>query len=179
MDARQKADVTWRSDRRLLLLESRVQDRHYMETGQKADVTWRSSRRPTSLGSQVQDRRHLEAGQKADITWRSGRRPTSLGGRAEDRRHSEVRCKTDVTLRSGRRPTSLGGCLIPFHRNHRRRLLHWYTDVLAASPSNLITLSGLATCHTIVVSIPSNAEHILTTFYCVGERSMPYANKYI
>ncbi|PKU81252.1 Putative UDP-rhamnose:rhamnosyltransferase 1 [Dendrobium catenatum] len=61
----------------------------------------------------------------------------------------------------------LKGCLIPFHRNHRRRLLHYYTDVLAASPLNTITLSGLATRYTIVAFVPSPPSTVLGRDKCL------------
>ncbi|XP_020571395.1 cytochrome P450 94B1-like [Phalaenopsis equestris] len=59
-------------------------------------------------------------------------------------------------------PHPLIGSLIPFYRN-RRRLLHWYTELLTDSPSHTITLSRLGARRTIITSNPSNVEHILST----------------
>ncbi|KAI0515609.1 hypothetical protein KFK09_008274 [Dendrobium nobile] len=67
------------------------------------------------------------------------------------------------------------GCLIPYYRNHHR-LLHWYTDLLAASPSSTITLSRLGARHTIVTANPSNVEHILSTNFNNYPKGKPFTD---
>ncbi|XP_047326447.1 cytochrome P450 94B3 [Impatiens glandulifera] len=52
------------------------------------------------------------------------------------------------------------GCIISFYHN-RRRLLHWYTDLLSISPSNTIVITRLGSCRTIITANPQNVEYIL------------------
>ncbi|KAG9446157.1 hypothetical protein H6P81_012285 [Aristolochia fimbriata] len=54
------------------------------------------------------------------------------------------------------------GCLIGFYKN-RRRLLDWYTDLLAESPAQTIIVSRLGATRTIVTADPENVEYILKT----------------
>ncbi|PKU81251.1 cytochrome P450 94B1-like [Dendrobium catenatum] len=67
------------------------------------------------------------------------------------------------------------GCLIPFYRN-RHRLLHWYTDLLANSPSSTITLSRLGARRTIVTANPCNVEHILSTNFHNYPKGKPFTD---
>ncbi|KAL6659811.1 hypothetical protein ACP70R_002640 [Stipagrostis hirtigluma subsp. patula] len=62
----------------------------------------------------------------------------------------------------GQGPTSYPviGCLVAFYRN-RRRLLDWYTELLAASPSQTIVVDRLGARRTVVTANPANVEHIL------------------
>ncbi|KAL0920959.1 hypothetical protein M5K25_007979 [Dendrobium thyrsiflorum] len=83
---------------------------------------------------------------------------------------------------AGKAPSSYGpksypliGCLIPFYRN-RHRLLHWYTDLLAASRSSTITLSRLGARRTIVTANPSNVEHILSTNFHNYPKGKPFTD---
>ncbi|KAL6623166.1 hypothetical protein ACP70R_033045 [Stipagrostis hirtigluma subsp. patula] len=52
------------------------------------------------------------------------------------------------------------GCLVDFYRN-RRRLLDWYTGLLAASPSQTVVVDRLGARRTVVTANPANVEHIL------------------
>ncbi|KAG8090746.1 hypothetical protein GUJ93_ZPchr0011g28887 [Zizania palustris] len=52
------------------------------------------------------------------------------------------------------------GCLVAFYRN-RRRLLDWYTEMLAASPTQTIVVDRLGARRTVVTANPANVEHIL------------------
>ncbi|XP_040385148.1 cytochrome P450 94B3-like [Oryza brachyantha] len=52
------------------------------------------------------------------------------------------------------------GCLVDFYRN-RRRLLGWYTALLAASPSQTIVVDRLGARRTVVTANPANVEHVL------------------
>uniref|UniRef100_A0A0E0J9V1 Cytochrome P450 n=1 Tax=Oryza nivara TaxID=4536 RepID=A0A0E0J9V1_ORYNI len=54
----------------------------------------------------------------------------------------------------------LVGCLLDFYRN-RRRLLAWYTGLLAASPSQTIVVDRLGARRTVVTANPANVEHVL------------------
>lgn len=57
------------------------------------------------------------------------------------------------------------GCIFAFS-NNRRRLLHWYTELLASSPSQTIIIQRLGARRTIVTANPNNIEHIIkTNFY--------------
>uniref|UniRef100_A0A0E0MM21 Cytochrome P450 n=1 Tax=Oryza punctata TaxID=4537 RepID=A0A0E0MM21_ORYPU len=52
------------------------------------------------------------------------------------------------------------GCLLDFYRN-RRRLLAWYTGLLAASPSQTVVVDRLGARRTVVTANPANVEHVL------------------
>ncbi|CAN6362951.1 unnamed protein product [Urochloa humidicola] len=52
------------------------------------------------------------------------------------------------------------GCLVAFYQN-RRRLLDWYTELLAASPTQTIVVDRLGARRTVVTANPANVEHIL------------------
>ena len=52
------------------------------------------------------------------------------------------------------------GCLVEFYRN-RRRLLDWYTGLLAASPSQTVVVARLGARRTVVTANPANVEHLL------------------
>ncbi|KAL6851868.1 hypothetical protein ACP4OV_020053 [Aristida adscensionis] len=52
------------------------------------------------------------------------------------------------------------GCLVEFYRN-RRRLLDWYTGLLAASPTQTVVVDRLGARRTVVTANPANVEHIL------------------
>ena len=54
------------------------------------------------------------------------------------------------------------GCLISFYKN-RRRLLDWYTDLLARSPSQTIEVTRLGARRIILTANPANVEYILKT----------------
>jgi jasmonoyl-L-amino acid 12-hydroxylase len=57
------------------------------------------------------------------------------------------------------------GCIFAFYTN-RHRLLHWYTELLATSPSQTIIIQRIGARRTIVTANPSNVEHIIkTNFY--------------
>ncbi|KAJ4795009.1 hypothetical protein LUZ62_046255 [Rhynchospora pubera] len=57
------------------------------------------------------------------------------------------------------------GCIFSFY-NNRRRLLHWYTELLASSPSQTIIIQRLGARRIIVTANPINVEHIIkTNFY--------------
>lgn len=52
------------------------------------------------------------------------------------------------------------GCLFAFYQN-RWRLLDWYTELLAASPTQTIVVDRLGARRTVVTANPVNVEHIL------------------
>ncbi|KAK4417897.1 cytochrome [Sesamum alatum] len=72
-------------------------------------------------------------------------------------------------------PTShpLLGCLIAFYKN-RRRLLHWYTDMLSVSPSKTIIVSRLGARRTIVTANPQNVEYMLKTNFTNFPKGKPF-----
>ncbi|KAF8666396.1 hypothetical protein HU200_053503 [Digitaria exilis] len=63
-------------------------------------------------------------------------------------------------LRHAPRSHPVLGCLVEFYRN-RRRLLDWYTGLLAASPSQTFVVERLGARRTVVTANPANVEHIL------------------
>ncbi|CAL9048426.1 unnamed protein product [Musa banksii] len=54
------------------------------------------------------------------------------------------------------------GCLVPFYRN-RHRLLDWYTELLASSPTQTIVIGRFGARRTVVTANPNNVEHVLRT----------------
>lgn len=52
------------------------------------------------------------------------------------------------------------GCLVAFYQN-RWRLLDWYTELLAESPTQTIVVDRLGARRTVVTANPANVEHIL------------------
>ncbi|KAM6570291.1 hypothetical protein CsatB_018276 [Cannabis sativa] len=54
------------------------------------------------------------------------------------------------------------GCLVSFYEN-RRRLLHWYTDLVLCSPTSTVVVKRLGALRTIVTANPTNVEYILKT----------------
>ncbi|KAK1263782.1 Cytochrome P450 94A1 [Acorus gramineus] len=67
------------------------------------------------------------------------------------------------------------GCLLSFHQN-RRRLLDWYTDLLAASPSYTISIRRLGARRTIVTANPKNVEHVLKTNFDNYPKGKPFTD---
>lgn len=65
------------------------------------------------------------------------------------------------------------GCLIPFYKN-RHRLLDWYTDLLAGSPSNTIVIDRIGATRTIVTANPDNVEYILKTNFTNFPKGKPF-----
>ena len=49
------------------------------------------------------------------------------------------------------------GCLVAFYQN-RWRLLDWYTELLAASPTQTIVVDRLGARRTVVTANPANVE---------------------
>ncbi|KAI4366924.1 hypothetical protein MLD38_022725 [Melastoma candidum] len=74
---------------------------------------------------------------------------------------------------SGPRCYPVVGCLVSFHKN-RRRLLEWYTELLANSPTNTIEISRLGARRTIVTANANNVEHILRTNFGNYPKGRPF-----
>ncbi|KAL9247518.1 hypothetical protein vseg_020944 [Gypsophila vaccaria] len=66
------------------------------------------------------------------------------------------------------------GCLISFYQN-RRKLLDWYTQLLAESPSQTIVVSRLGARRTVVTANPENVEYILKTNFINFPKGQPFA----
>ncbi|KAF8754820.1 hypothetical protein HU200_011437 [Digitaria exilis] len=71
-----------------------------------------------------------------------------------------VRLRTGWSHGHGPRSYPVIGCLVAFYQN-RRRLLDWYTELLAASPTQTIVVDRLGARRTVVTANPANVEHIL------------------
>ncbi|XP_051116158.1 cytochrome P450 94B3 [Andrographis paniculata] len=71
-------------------------------------------------------------------------------------------------------PTSIA-CLFAFYKN-RRRLLHWYTDLLVRSPTHTIVLHRLGAPRTIVTANPSNVEYILKSNFPNYPKGKPFTD---
>uniref|UniRef100_A0A0D9XZ08 Cytochrome P450 n=1 Tax=Leersia perrieri TaxID=77586 RepID=A0A0D9XZ08_9ORYZ len=67
------------------------------------------------------------------------------------------------------------GCLVDFYRN-RRRLLAWYTSLLAASPSQTIVVDRLGARRTVVTANPANVEHILKSNFVNYPKGKPFTD---
>ncbi|TKY63069.1 fatty acid omega-hydroxylase [Spatholobus suberectus] len=65
------------------------------------------------------------------------------------------------------------GCLISFYKN-RHRLLDWYTELLAQSPTNTIVVQRLGARRTIVTANPENVEYILKTNFSNFPKGKPF-----
>ncbi|KAK9117535.1 hypothetical protein Sjap_016482 [Stephania japonica] len=65
------------------------------------------------------------------------------------------------------------GCLISFY-NNRYRLLNWYTDLLAESPSQTTVIKRLGARRTIVTANPDNVEYILKTNFNNFPKGRPF-----
>lgn len=65
------------------------------------------------------------------------------------------------------------GCLVSFYRN-RHRLLDWYTEMLAESPTNTISVRRLGARRTIVTANPKNVEHMLKTNFKNYPKGKPF-----
>ncbi|EEF50911.1 cytochrome P450 94B3 [Ricinus communis] len=85
-----------------------------------------------------------------------------------------------VFLRKFRRVSGHGppsypiiGCLISFYKN-QARLLDWYTQLLAASPTNTIVVNRLGARRTIVTANPENVEYMLKTNFNNFPKGEPF-----
>ncbi|CAN6355939.1 unnamed protein product [Urochloa humidicola] len=67
------------------------------------------------------------------------------------------------------------GCLVEFYRN-RRRLLDWYTGLLAASPSQTVVVERLGARRTVVTANPVNVEHILRANFGNYPKGKPFTD---
>ncbi|CAL4899558.1 unnamed protein product [Urochloa decumbens] len=67
------------------------------------------------------------------------------------------------------------GCLVEFYRN-RRRLLDWYTGLLAASPSQTVVIERLGARRTVVTANPANVEHILKSNFANYPKGKPFTD---
>ncbi|KAK9108469.1 hypothetical protein Syun_024480 [Stephania yunnanensis] len=65
------------------------------------------------------------------------------------------------------------GCLTSFY-NNRFRLLNWYTDLLAESPSQTTVIKRLGARRTIVTANPDNVEYILKTNFSNFPKGRPF-----
>lgn len=67
------------------------------------------------------------------------------------------------------------GCLISYHKN-RPRLLDWYTELLARSPSKTIVVWRLGAQRTIITANPHNVEYILKTNFRNYPKGKPFTD---
>ncbi|CAA7404704.1 unnamed protein product [Spirodela intermedia] len=67
------------------------------------------------------------------------------------------------------------GCLVSFFKN-KHRLLDWYTELLAASPTQTIVVSRLGAVRTVVTANPANVEHILKTNFDNYPKGKPFTD---
>ncbi|KAI3842458.1 hypothetical protein MKX03_035065 [Papaver bracteatum] len=65
------------------------------------------------------------------------------------------------------------GCLISFYKN-RFRLLDWYTDLLAQSPTQTIVVKRFGARRTIVTANPDNVEYMLKTNFNNFPKGQPF-----
>ncbi|OAY84193.1 Cytochrome P450 94B3 [Ananas comosus] len=67
------------------------------------------------------------------------------------------------------------GCLIPFYQN-RHRLLDWYTELVAASPTQTIAVRRLGARRTVVTANPANVEHVLKSNFANYPKGRPFTD---
>ncbi|WOG89211.1 hypothetical protein DCAR_0208448 [Daucus carota subsp. sativus] len=67
----------------------------------------------------------------------------------------------------------LVGTLLAFYKN-RRRLIHWYTDLLSESHSQTIVVHRLGARRTIITANPDNVEYILKTRFDNFPKGKPF-----
>ncbi|MQL79786.1 hypothetical protein Taro_012244 [Colocasia esculenta] len=67
------------------------------------------------------------------------------------------------------------GCLVAFCRN-KHRLLDWYTECLAASPTQTIVVRRLGARRTVVTANPKNVEHMLRTNFGNYPKGKPFTD---
>ncbi|KAH1265781.1 Cytochrome P450 94B3 [Glycine max] len=65
------------------------------------------------------------------------------------------------------------GCLVSFYQN-RHRLLDWYTEQLANSPTQTIVVRRLGARRTVVTANPRNVEYILKTNFGNFPKGKPF-----
>lgn len=65
------------------------------------------------------------------------------------------------------------GCLISFYKN-QNRLLDWYTELLAGSPTNTIVVHRLGARRTIVTANPENVEYMLKANFNNFPKGRPF-----
>ncbi|WKA04161.1 hypothetical protein VitviT2T_022220 [Vitis vinifera] len=65
------------------------------------------------------------------------------------------------------------GCLLSFYSN-RRRLLDWYTDLIAHSPTRTIVVHRFGARRTIVTANPENVEYMLKTNFNNFPKGKPF-----
>ncbi|KAK3118767.1 hypothetical protein QOZ80_9BG0706800 [Eleusine coracana subsp. coracana] len=78
-------------------------------------------------------------------------------------------------VNNGPRGYPVIGCLVAFYRN-RRRLLDWYTELLAASPTQTIVVDRLGARRTVVTANPANVEHILKSNFGNYPKGKPFTD---
>ncbi|RDY08290.1 Cytochrome P450 94B1, partial [Mucuna pruriens] len=78
---------------------------------------------------------------------------------------------------SGAGPASypIIGCLISFYKN-KQRLLDWYTELLAQSPTNTIVVQRFGARRTIVTANPQNVEYMLKTNFNNFPKGKPFTD---
>ena len=76
---------------------------------------------------------------------------------------------------SGPRSYPVIGCLVAFYQN-RWRLLDWYTELLAASPTQTIVVDRLGARRTVVTANPANVEHILKSNFGNYPKGKPFTD---
>ena len=77
------------------------------------------------------------------------------------------------TCRFGPPSYPIIGCLVSFYQN-RRRLLDWYTELLAESPSQTIVVSRLGARRTVVTANAENVEYVLKTNFRNFPKGKPF-----
>ncbi|XP_062183388.1 cytochrome P450 94B3-like [Phragmites australis] len=88
---------------------------------------------------------------------------------------SSVRFRSDCCHGHGPRSYPVLGCLVTFYRN-RWRLLDWYTELLAASPTQTIVVDRLGARRTVVTANPVNVEHILKSNFGNYPKGKPFTD---
>jgi jasmonoyl-L-amino acid 12-hydroxylase len=86
-----------------------------------------------------------------------------------------VRFRSGWSHGNGPRSYPVIGCLVDFYKN-RWRLLDWYTELLAASPTQTIVVDRLGARRTVVTANPVNVEHILKSNFGNYPKGKPFTD---
>ncbi|XP_042394852.1 cytochrome P450 94B3-like [Zingiber officinale] len=86
-----------------------------------------------------------------------------------------LHCRAATSNFYGPKNHPLIGSIVAFYRN-RHRLLDWYTDLLAASPSQTFVLRRFGARRTVVTANPANVEHILKTNFPNYPKGRPFTD---
>ncbi|KAG6503093.1 cytochrome P450 94B3-like [Zingiber officinale] len=82
-------------------------------------------------------------------------------------------CHNKYIPRGGPKTYPLIGCSVAFYKN-RDRLLDWYTDLLASSPTQTVVVHRLGARRTVLTADPACVEHVLRSNFANYPKGKPF-----